>query len=428
MPQKIWKLRVHQLGKQFTTDGKTLMSDSGVEVAKLSASGLPSSWGSYPASGSIVTTVPFVAGAVTELIGFKADIVYPVAAVDIASLGILRGEQLGTVSFQASIDGGSNWLYWDGGAWSVPGASDWNTELAFSTNMSSLMPRNNVAIRMKIESEASVSPLVKSLSLFFDTNYDFFEDALRTLRRWLLQYQNIRCRYRKILPSASDNVTVVHPFNLNSAILAFNLTTDPDRQVNIFDHDAGDTVYFTSSQDSGSDIEVVFYGSADTKLAAEPIVNTASLPAFLISIPSSVDAREVSSSHLQREYIGDQTTVRLVSEPPIRFFDVEVHCLAISLLHAQNMASAVVNIFEENFLEKNRLVSLASGEDIAVYNLRPLDSRDDSSTQLFEKVILFTGKALDWSSITTEDAKVVTTPVITTGNFSVEYEQVEVSL
>jgi len=421
MAQKVWRPALDLI----TAESAVIITSEGATLTKV-RSGLGSYWGSYPAAGATLEFNSLVADSITELLGFKEDVVYPIAAQDYPDDGVLEGEELGTVEYQTSFDGG-NWQYWTGAAWANAGASDWNSDLEMSVGLTNTSPPDEIKFKARIVPQLGFAPLLNTIALYYELSYNFDEDIFRSLRRWVQSHLAARVYYKEDLLSDTDAVTIVHDLEVVGVIGVYNLTTDPGRSDNLFDSILGNVVTMTSVQSAGDRIEVIFTGKVSKVLiSAESESHIAELPAVVVTVSDLSEVKSERSSKPVREYLGDHTELGLRTAPAKKRFDVEVNCLSQYNLTSIAMGNSVSQIFSEEFLAENTLRALASGEKVAVLNLQPVDVRDSPSEKLFRKVVRFTGDVYDWQGTVLEQLHTVEEIVLDAGNFSDFQEQVEV--
>jgi hypothetical protein len=184
--------------------------------------------------------------------------------------------------------------YWDGGAWSVAGLSDWSTEADIATNIATFPSRKlRVVINLKTTDD-TVSPSVASVLIGFRARIVFFEQWIyRTLVPLLRD--SIRPLADWPFPKGATGTTIdLNDFELDAAFnlvdveAAFNHTDDPDHLTDIFSgYDTGTKVItLTTSVDAGKVVwiefayepEVAVFTSVDYKeLAKTPAITVENL-------------------------------------------------------------------------------------------------------------------------------------------------------
>lgn len=156
--------------------------------------------------------------------------------------------------------------YWDGGVWSVAGASDWNTEGDVATNIASFDKRKfRVVINLKTTDETA-TPYLSSIRVGFQARIVFLEQWIyRTLVPLLRN--NIRPLAAWPIPKGVTGTTIDlndfeldAPFNLIDVDSVFNHTDDPEHETDILlDYDTGTKIItLTTSVDAGKVVWIDF--------------------------------------------------------------------------------------------------------------------------------------------------------------------------
>lgn len=166
----------------------------------------------------------------------------------------------GKIDVRFSIDGGTTWFYWDGGAWVVAGASDWSTFDDLNMNLA-VIPfpvdwQLTFAVRLQPISGNFTIPL-QGLRLSFEIvpTHDYL-DIFRTIRRELAV--NVKPEFRQAFAMAATGTTLDlgSLLRVGNVVSAYNLTNDPTRQTNILAGYVAPNVQLTASQTAGEIIEV----------------------------------------------------------------------------------------------------------------------------------------------------------------------------
>lgn len=397
MAQKLW---LPQDGTAGTVNCTRLTKGEPISICA-TRNGLGSGWG-HLVESAIIEFTELSGEAISSYIGFKEASVFEYADHNIPAASILQGDPLGSIKHQVAFDGVATWKYWNGTAFVAATTSDhWNTDVQMSTGLATITSGTiykKIKFRTKITTSQDASPKLYSISLFYELRYDFDESMMRSVKKFIEANVSIRSYYKQQLAAASSTVTISHPLTVTGVTAAFNTTTDPNKEVNIYLSRSGNVVTLTSAQVLGSIIEVVFTGTAPVLLSAEPESNEGDTPAVLIVFRGFSEIKREREDKLQREYKGNHEWYGLRTAPKKVQFDIDVHCPSSRKLIATALANSVSSVFSDEFLNAHPLNCLSSGEPIEIYNLVPTEVRDLPTENLFDSIVKLSGSCWDWSS------------------------------
>lgn len=188
--------------------------------------------GAYPTTDDLtVKTWVTNPQSVRQWLGFEADVAH--TEID--------GSVVTSVKFR--LGDGTSEFYWDGGAWSAAGASDWNTEEEIADNISDFPATERkiqVVINLKSTSTAA-TPLVTRIKILYASDIEFQEDLIyRSLVRLLRNEIRVKGRHVITLSSATDTIDLADtypietPYNIRSIDGVFNHTDDSEHWTDLF--------------------------------------------------------------------------------------------------------------------------------------------------------------------------------------------------
>jgi len=147
-------------------------------------------------------------------------------------------EKKGSLDYRVSMDGGTTYLYWDGGAWSI--ATDpnlhWTTKADLDTNLPALAfdassGARQFRLRIRISPDATLefTPIVLYVLVHYAVQYDPEEEVLRTIHNFLESNLRMRLVAGKRQQTTGTSFTIKFPQIVpDSQVLAvYNITDDP---------------------------------------------------------------------------------------------------------------------------------------------------------------------------------------------------------
>jgi hypothetical protein len=174
--------------------------------------------------------------------------------------------------------------YWDGGAWAVAGASDWNTEADIAANIVTFPPGKLAIVTNLVTTDATVTPSVEFFHVGYSAQVVFLEQwVYRTLVPKLRD--NLRPPANYAIPIGATTSTIdldSYPLDTSFHIVGidsvYNHTDDDDHLTDLF-----------SSYDSGTNVITLSAPIAAGKVAW---INFLYEP--LVAVVASVDYTELS--------------------------------------------------------------------------------------------------------------------------------------
>lgn len=192
--------------------------------------------GDFPTTANIfITSVLTEPLAVRAWTGFDAMVLHAFDPDNPTS-------QLTDVRFR--LDDGTDERYWDGGAWSVAGDSDWNTEQEIADNVSSwdivTLGRKMRVVANLVTTDSRFTPMLVGVNMLYDAQIEFQEDMIyRTIVPALRN--NLRPIGRVVFEAPStgsvfnlETVEIETPYNFVDVDSAYDYTNDANRLNDIF--------------------------------------------------------------------------------------------------------------------------------------------------------------------------------------------------
>lgn len=230
------------------------------------------------------------AEGLTSLFGFEAPFFLDPKVDGIDPL------QEAKVGFQLSIDGGVNYLAWDGFSW-VPavGSMDIYNDVATVDEFIPQLPFGNPRqVRVKVKLTPGLNglqrPVLANTYIFNQHKMDLFEDVARSMKRYLDKVIEVPMYYRttfniptKNLLVESDSSTALDVKISPNGIAVYNITVDPGRNNNLFLAFDGVNKITLTAQQTG-DMEVQFTGIPEVFITAEEFFQVSKIPSVVIFI------------------------------------------------------------------------------------------------------------------------------------------------
>ena len=258
---------------------------------------------------------------------------------------------------------GSDDYWWDGAAWSVAGAGEWNTEAEINANIDTfpILPGRTFAITVNLRSVDSlneVTPIVSEIRVLMLVYIDFIEDlVLRSLLPTLETGITALSNYAAI-PSASSDVSEIDfgayrkntPYNITNVEQVYDLTNDPNLLTNIFSSYNPTTEIISLSPDlpAGARPLVLFrYTPEIIYITHQDYTEVGKLPAMIIQrievpVPSAYPTAA-------KEGIVNKTSgAAVVIENPLKItLQFRFHLLAASAVDQMRLITKSLQFFNE---------------------------------------------------------------------------------
>ncbi len=258
---------------------------------------------------------------------------------------------------------GSDDYYWDGAAWSIAGATDWNTEAEINANIDTfpILPGRTFGITVNLRTtdpRLEDTPKIKEIRVLMEVTIDYIEDIiLRSLIPHMQENIRVTSKYAAI-PTSSSSLSTINfgayrkntNYDITDVIGVYNITDDIDMLYNLFSsYDSGTGVITLSSALPANKRALVLF---EFQL---PIIfsqhqdweEVAKLPCIFIEqldVPLSHEYATATETVINRAtYSGWEI------ETPVRItFDFRIHILTDSSVDEMRILSQLLKYFEEN--------------------------------------------------------------------------------
>jgi hypothetical protein len=299
------------------------------------------------------------------------------------------------VSTQVRIYDGTDDYYWDGAAWSVAGAGDWNDEGTFNANIATfdVLPGRQFAITVNLKTtDREVTPLVKEIKVLMECRIDFMEDLI----------------FRSLIPELENNIQplgnlplVADPTNPTSTIdldewrintnfniadveAVFDFTADPELLTDLLDtYDTGTHVITLTSPIPAGNIPFILFRYKPEVMYTthQDWIEVAKYPSLILQ---RVEVPVASAYNLAaREGIVDKGTgnAYVLSEPWRATYEFRIHGVTDNPVDEFRLASRILK-----FLESNKMIRSVGLDEYfrmrVIRELRDLVSPDRADTHV----------------------------------------------
>lgn len=262
--------------------------------------------GQYPLDADLqVKTWVTNPDAVTAWAGFQ---------VDLSNFQDDAGSIVTSVGYK--LGDGTEEYFWNGGAWVVAGASDWNTEAEVAANISAFpaTERKLQVILNLTTTDANVTPRVRAVRVLYESRIEFQEDIIyRSMVRSFRNELRPISDYPIVLLADSSTVDLKNtyplqtPYNVVGIDSVFNETDDPDWRVDLFSsyNSATKVVTLTGSVDAGKQLRIRFTYEPEVAVrTSRDYEELEKVPQVLLESIELVDAYEAPSD----EWVLDKST------------------------------------------------------------------------------------------------------------------------
>ena len=340
-----------------------------IRLKRQNASGYWSPTASFP-SETIFKLSNFSANAIKELFGFVP--------------GQLEND--GTIGYQLSSDNGTTWYRWDGAVWVDDG--DFSTALEIDEGLPDfeLDPADKqIKVRIKLEPDSTLekTPAITSVNLYHELDYNYIEDFLRSIKRYIeddlyiLDYQsfNLECSTDTIilnLPFSPENdyIKLIEPIEV------YNLDNDPGKTTNLYDRIEDKQIMLTSPQ-TGL-IEIKFYYQPPVFITADEFLNSSTNPAIVIFLEEVFQDRLVQANNHVVEVSPSRKLARIRENPVVERFILTIICQDYSKRRVLSISEGIDRLFERSY----SIISEANGRDFIVIEFPEKVFIDDTENNL----------------------------------------------
>lgn len=190
------------------------------------------------------------------------------------------------------INDGTDDRYWDGGAWEVAGAADWNTEDEVSANLGTFpMTKKLKVVLNLVTTDVGETPSVGSLDVLMLCRIDYIRTLIGDSLVASLR-SSIQPTFDFGLDAPGGTLVSLRgmetPYEILSVDEVYNHTQDPDHLTDLYSaYDAtSKTITLTAAQDRGDALWVRFTAQPDVYVSwpSQDYTEVARVPAVIINV------------------------------------------------------------------------------------------------------------------------------------------------
>ena len=301
----------------------------------------------------------------------------------------------GSVGYQLSNDGGGTWLYHDGTSWTAAGFNNWSSWSLVDEYLPDFPLTADKQIRLRVRLTPSANgystPYLNGVTVYADLEYDFQDDLLRSMKRWLERHVWVDAQYFEQVPQSTSGGTGCTYGGPSDTVIfsdkkweefsepasVYNLTTDPGRSTNLFAGFVPGGVQMTSPQEGL--IESNFKARPPVYIAAEEFIQLSSIPSVVVQLASVKERRDL-------RWGNDEVDFALMRRRAKRhvhrvWFDAEFRISCQSDLRAEmiRMSDSVNRALTHHQF----VLSLSTGETMPVPYATPINPTDRIAQGLY---------------------------------------------
>jgi hypothetical protein len=295
----------------------------------------------------------------------------------------------GSVTFQLSNDGGVTFYRWDGASWTDDGQFSTREEIDQGFPLLELPSPKRLLVRAKIEPEPGGrhGPEIRSVSLYYELDYQWEEDLLRSLKRQL----DAELTYAGITLAALDGqaqVAVDPPVVPKLPVRAFNLTDDPKRLVNLATGISGQDVLLSGPQ--VGQVEVRFRCAPPVYISADESLEISSSNGVVLEVLSLSENRNVRVHEPKVDWRRAEKKVRIRPQAVQEEAELRIQAQSPLKREAEAMVEALATVLQYD----RTFVSEATGEVFIVKGFSPINVGDVIGEGLYvrEATLRVTGR------------------------------------
>lgn len=286
----------------------------------------------------------------------------PLALRRITMFQSLPNIQPDNTGVQFRIYDGTNDYYWNGAAWVVAGASDWNTEEELNANLSSfnVLPNRQFAVTMNLfTTDREATPSIYEIKLLTEMNIDYVEDiVLRSLLPSLESEVRPVTNLGHILPFTTDVSTIDlndyetnTSYNIIDVVGVYDFTDDDELLYNLLDSYNPSTKIVSLSSDlpaTHRPLILARYQPEVVYIQHQDYYEVAKLPTLLIQgleIPTEAFYNLVAQEGIVDRATGD---AKIIYEPTRATFEFRIHGLTASVVDEMRLITKLNEYFNNN--------------------------------------------------------------------------------
>ena len=293
------------------------------------------------------------AEGISELFGFHAEFV----------------ENGGSVSFQVSNDGGVTFFRWTGTEWIDDGQFCTREDMDAGLPSLELPSPKRIKVRVRLEPSANgrAGPELKTVSVYYELEYQWEEDLARSLKRYLDANFNFAGITREIFDlAAADKVTIQGEVVPLPPVKAWNLDTDPKRITNLATDIVGQDIMLSSAQ--SGEIDVRFRARVTVFITADEALEISKVPSLVIEVQTLRENRSVRTNEPKVDWHRTEKKVRIRPPPVQENTDLRIRAQSSLEREAEAMVEALATVLQY----ERTFTSEATGEIFIVKGLTPI--------------------------------------------------------
>lgn len=262
------------------------------------------------------------------------------------------------------INNGTDDLYWDGGAWSIAGVGDWNTEAEINANIETfpILPDRIFAITVNLRTtdpRRDVTPYVTEIRVLMEVHIDYMEDIILRSLMPLMEGGITPVANFAAIPVFSTDVSTIDfsdyrintPYNILDVEHVYDLTDDIDLLYNLFQSYDTNTGIITLSSDlpAGHTPLVIFrYVPEISYITHQDWIEVNKLPSIVIQrieVPIAQDYTPESKEGIVDKGTGNAV---LVHEPLRVSLEFRLHVMVSNPVDQLRLISKTLEFFKDN--------------------------------------------------------------------------------
>ena len=262
------------------------------------------------------------------------------------------------------LNDGTTDLYWDGGAWSAAGASDWSTEADIATNIATFpVVSQSIQVIVNLGTlDETVSPSLTTIKILYASDIEFQEDIIyRSLLKDLRE--NIRPITAHPVKLSVDSTTidlindfpVKTPYNIVDIDSVYDNDGDPNHLTDLFaSYNPGTKVItLTGLVTAGTVVWIrIIYEPEVSVTTKRTYIEIAKVPALVLADINVIDFGEGQGGDtVVDKGTGSGTRVFAPAQYDIEFV---LRCLTDKARDQQRLADSVKEYFDQNQLIRSR--------------------------------------------------------------------------
>ncbi len=327
----------------------------------------------------------------------------------------LKEYDRGELYYQLSNDNGEKYYYWDGTKWALVTDTDnilqWNTSEDIDENISTfpliyesqyetvqVKPRVLLVSGGKYRKDGThdrlLTPYIQAICFTVRYYYDTFMDLCNSVQKYIENNLKARFSIRFLCDKTAKEFTANTLFTNLEEFLVFNLTTDPNRNINLLDKIDGNVVKLTDTITEDDTIEFVFSGSCPVLLQEDSELVEANIP-FIVIRGVDKETEKNMGTYEGTYYLPKISSDYSYVGKEARWSNsiMRIVCVSENVGTSTFMAGAVSALFEHNRV----IQSLATGDYFYIMDVKPYEDASNVEKGGNKKLLYMTLLYQDWA-------------------------------